>query len=550
MRKIDLFIILFLIILSVFTLKDLFKPNFYTSHDGIHQVVRLYYFDQAIRDGQIPPRWAGGLLNGFGYPLFAFSYHLPWFIAEPIYLSGFTIFESIKLTFLIGFILSGITMYFFQKELFGRLGAFVGTIIYLYAPYRFSNIFVRAAIGDATSFIFPPLLFLSIFRLKVAGKIIWKWIIIGAINLAGILLSHAFVFLFFFLSVGLYIFYSLLFIRKKIIFMISSTLIVILAFGLSSYYLLPSLTERNLTKFSEIMGSAFIGNTFLSFKDLLYSSWGYGMMRASEGGMSFQLGIAQWLVVGIAILLIIFLVLQKKSKDSTKSILREAIFYLLLFLGSLIIMFPISLPFWKVLQNITVVDFTWRVLPVSVFAVSVLAGFVISKIKFPYLVALFIIILTFYSNRNHLRINQILDWQLPFYLQLEKTTNSYDEYTPKWVRNEMVEKPRQKVEFLDGSAEINIIKNKSNYLDFELNTKEKGKVRINTVYYPGWQIQVNNRPVIIDYNQNGLMEFAVDKGRSKIIVKLTETSLRLVSDILTLVTLGFIVFIIIKTKKV
>ena len=137
MRKIDLFIIIFLIILSVFTLKDLFKPNFYTSHDGIHQVVRLYYFDQAIRDGQIPPRWAGGLLNGFGYPLFAFSYHLPWFIAEPIYLSGFTIFESIKLTFLIGFILSGITMYFFQKELFGRLGAFVGTIIYLYAPYRF-----------------------------------------------------------------------------------------------------------------------------------------------------------------------------------------------------------------------------------------------------------------------------------------------------------------------------------------------------------------------------------------------------------------------------
>ena len=88
MKKIDWLIIFLITVLSVFVLKDLFKPYFYTSHDGIHQVVRLYYFDQALRDGQIPPRWAGGLLNGFGYPLFIFSYHLPWLMAEIPYIFG------------------------------------------------------------------------------------------------------------------------------------------------------------------------------------------------------------------------------------------------------------------------------------------------------------------------------------------------------------------------------------------------------------------------------------------------------------------------------
>src|SRR4030042_3352281 len=149
MKKIDWVIIVLLIVVSFITLKDLFQPGFYTSHDGTHQVVRLYYFDKLIREGQIPPRWVGDLLNGYGYPLFIFSYQLPWLLAEPLHLLGFSIFDSIKLTFVIGFALSGITMYLFQKHIFGRVPAVVGTVIYLFAPYRFSNIFVRAAIGDA-----------------------------------------------------------------------------------------------------------------------------------------------------------------------------------------------------------------------------------------------------------------------------------------------------------------------------------------------------------------------------------------------------------------
>ena len=176
MKKIDWVIILFLILISVIALRELFQSNFYTSHDGTHQVVRLYYFDKLIKEGQIPPRWVGDLMNGFGYPLFIFSYQMPWLIAEPIHLLGTSVFDSIKITFLLTYIFSGIAMYIFLTRIFGRWEAVAGTIIYLFAPYRFSNIFVRGAIGDATSFVFPPITFLSIYSLCVLRKISWRWI--------------------------------------------------------------------------------------------------------------------------------------------------------------------------------------------------------------------------------------------------------------------------------------------------------------------------------------------------------------------------------------
>lgn len=551
MKKLDWLIISFIILTSIYTLKDLFKPGFYTSHDGPNQVVRLYYFDQLIKDGQIPPRYVGELFNGFGYPLFSFSYQFPWFIAEPFKILGFSILDSIKAAFLLGYIFSGLTIYLFLKEIFGRIPAVTGTFIYLFAPDRFLNIYVRAAAGDATSFIFPPLIFLAIYKVADQNNINWKWITIGAISMAGLILSHAMVFMFFYLAIISYVLFSSVFIKFKMKYLINIFLLNLFSYGIAAYYFIPSLIERNITIFSGVMGPALIGNGFASLKNLIYSPWGYGAVNSKEGGMSVQIGLAQIFVFLTSLILVVFVFIRKKSNSENSRIIYNAVFFLWLFLGTIFLILPDSKFIWDLLKNIAAVDFTWRMLPVVVFSASVLAAFTVRTFKkYRILVSLIIILLALYSNRNHLRINQSLDWPAEFYLNLVTTSNLADEYTPVWARRDLMkQKVKNKVEFTDNKADILVLENKSNYLKASVNALDRGLVKINTVYYPGWSVFVDGVKVKLNYESSGFMEIPLEKGIYKVEAKFTETPLRLFSDFLSVASIGFLAIMVKKQKK-
>lgn len=535
MKKIDWLIIFSIILISIVVLKDLFKPGMYTSHDGIHQIVRFFYFDQALRDGQIPPRWAQGLMNGFGYPLFIFSYHLPWYIAEFFRILGSSIIDSVKMTFLAGFALSGITMFLMQRDLFGRLAAVAGTGLYLFAPYRFSNIFVRAAIGDATTFIFAPLVFWAVWKLKSGWS--WKWVSVGSMGIAGLLLSHAMVATLFLAIFVIYIISSLVWVKNKFDYLKNCIMTFILGFGISAYYFIPSFFERGNTMFQNLMSQIFTGAYFPSFSDLIYSKWGYGVFHAKEGAMSVQLGLVQWAVVVLTIFVILRKMLNKKLAKNQKVIVNLGKILLITFFISIIMMLSVSSPVWKPFNQIVFIDFPWRMLAVSTFLVSVCTGLLVSMAgKFKTVLAVILIFSAIYFNRNHLRINEILPWDLSFILKLEKTTNSFDEYTPKWVRPDLLKEKVPKVELSDLKSKINISKNTSNKLDLEVNSPSGGKIFINTIYYPGWEATINGVNTKINFD-NGLIKLPLEKGDSIVKLHFHETTLRFFSDILSIISI-------------
>ncbi len=535
MKKIDWLIIVSIIFVSIIVLKDLFKPGMYTSHDGIHQIVRFYYFDQALRDGQIPPRWAQGLMNGFGYPLFIFSYHLPWFIAEFMRVLGSSIIDSVKMTFLVGFALSGITMYFLQKDLFGRLAAVVGTGLYLFAPYRFSNIFVRAAIGDATAFMFAPLVFWAVWKLKNGWN--WKWVSVGSIGTAGLILSHAMVATLFLTIFAIYIIFSLVWVKNKFNYLKCCSITFLLGLGISAYYFIPSIVERGNTQFQNLMSQIFVGAYFPSISDLIYSKWGYGVFHSKEGAMSVQLGIVQWVIVLFTILVVFRQIQNKNLTKHEKEINNLGKILLFMFFLSIFMMLSVSLPLWKTFSQIVFIDFPWRFLAVSTFLVSICAGLLISASgKFKTVLAVVFIFSAIYFNRNHLHINQILPWDLSFMLKLEKTTNSFDEYTPKWVKSELVKENTSRVELSDLKSKFNINQNTTNKLNLSINSPAGGNLYINTIYYPGWEATINGVKSKINYD-NGLIKLPLEKGDSIVKLHFYETSLRLFSDILSIISL-------------
>ena len=74
-------------------------PGVFASHDGTSHLVRLAQYLPLLADGQFPPRFATILLGHLGYPIFIFSYHLPFMLGSLFSGLGFNLTNSLKLVF-------------------------------------------------------------------------------------------------------------------------------------------------------------------------------------------------------------------------------------------------------------------------------------------------------------------------------------------------------------------------------------------------------------------------------------------------------------------
>jgi len=198
------FLVLVIILVGIFASRSLFLPGFYSSHDGISHVIRLVKFHEGLMDGQIIPRWSKGLAFGLGSPVLLFYGQLPYLVGLIPKLLGFSYSSSIEIVFSLSLIISGITFYLWAKEISSKNAALIGSILYIYAPYRFLDIYVRGAYPESFAFIFPPLMLLSLYKIFYRSK--KKGFVLAVLSLSGIILSHNVMALFF---VPIYILYSL-----------------------------------------------------------------------------------------------------------------------------------------------------------------------------------------------------------------------------------------------------------------------------------------------------------------------------------------------------
>jgi len=541
-----IFFLILLIIFGLIGIKALFHQGFYTSHDGEHQVLRLNYFHQALLDGQFPPRWAGLADNGYGYPLFVFSYQSPWFLGLPLISVGFSLTDSIKILFIIGYILSGLVMYLWIKEMLSQKAGFIAAFLYMWAPYRFLNIFVRGSLGESLVYLFLPLIFWGIWKIG-NNKNILLGILLTAVGISGLILSHLIMLIVFSFPIFLWTFFII--IKSKNRFLTAKKILtsIILGLGLSSYYLLPAIIEKKFTVANQLLRSHFQEH-FVTINQLIYSKWGYGFdfQNTIRDEMSFQIGIVQWLV--ILFLLLIFMVGLIKNKK----IDFNAFFILIIFLFSVIMMLSISFPIWDIVVKFTYFDFPWRFLGVAIFAGSLASAYLVYKIPKLSLIIIFcIIIIALYTNRNHLNVNQYTYFDDKYYKSLFNTTNSYNEYRPRSADDQYIKQKRDRFE--ENKKELIIEKyiSKSNLLavDGEVINVKNSTARININYYPGWNIILNNSKQNLSTPQ-GVMEVTIPKGKFSLQIRFTDTPTRKLSSLLTIVSIGFLIYIIYFILKV
>ena len=473
--------IIFIIIIGIWGAKALFHPGFYSSHDGEHQLARQYIFDQGLKDGQIPVRFSRQLYNGYGYPLFMFTYRLPFYAGEVFRLAGFSFVDSVKTVFLIAYILSGLTMFWFARR-WGNFAGVIAAILYMWAPYRFSVMFVRAALGEHTAAVFVPLLFGSI----SSGKKVKINVVSGVVAIAGLFLSHAMmaqIVLLMFIpwAVG-----NWWLSKEKKYFVRRLVLMLLLGVGLAAYYLVPAAAYRGLT---QKLNPNYFSDHFVTLRQLVYSPWGYtfSMKGTENDGMSFQIGIAQWLIVGLAIFVCLKRILLAVRQGESLKETSGALVMVLIFFLSIFLMTERSAFVWNWWKNYINIDMPWRFLLMTTFASSSLAGisYKIYKNYNSYIVYLMMILLVglaVYTNRNHLRVNEYFDYSDSRLAEYRGTSNSDNEYRPKWDDGGIANTISKEAVISQGSGDLTVIRSKSNLLELGVRADENIRLDINIFY--------------------------------------------------------------------
>lgn len=153
--------IIILLIASFFICIPLLSKNINIAYDdGIQHITRLMGTYQSLQEKQIFPVIMSNFCNGFGYSWNLFYSPITAYLPLIFKIVGASFVNCIKIFMFFVTFLSGITMYFFTKEVTkNKKISLIAGILYIFAPYRFTDMYIRNALAELTSFIFIPIIF-------------------------------------------------------------------------------------------------------------------------------------------------------------------------------------------------------------------------------------------------------------------------------------------------------------------------------------------------------------------------------------------------------
>ena len=526
-------------LISFFAILDLFKQGLPLTHDGQDHVARIANFYQNLIEGNIIPRWAGNLNWGYGHPILEFLYPLPSYIASFFHFLGFGLVNSVKIVFGLGMILSGLFMYSWLSQFLRKSAAFVGAILYVYAPYRFVDLYVRGAIGEHMAFVFLPLVLFFLY--KISQRLSAVYIVGGSFSLAGLVLSHNAISLMFLPIVFLYALFMVFFSKRRVTLTFHYLATLILGFGLSSFFWIPAFIEGKYT-LRDIVTDSDYSTRFVAFKDFIYGKWSFG----GTVQLSKQVGVVQWFSV-IASFFVAFYLFNKKNKLWIMVASAFLIFWLTIFL-----MTSSSIFLWEKVSLLQKFQFPWRFLSVSVFASSVLAAFFVNSIpKNPKKLRIFcvviILLLVMFFNKSYWHAQDFLQKPEKFFTGIYNSTTDTGESAPIWSVRFMEKRPQSRIEVVRGSADIGVVYRTMTTREYLIRAYENTRILENTLYFPGWTVFVDSKPVNIEFqdqNFRGLITFNVEKGNHVVNIIYQETKLRFFANLVSLISL-FSIFVII-----
>ena len=556
--KANIFTIAIILFFSILVSLPLLKPGLHLIHDDQH-IARLYLFDQVLKAGQFPVRWVNGLGFNFGYPLFVFYPPLVYILGEIYHLIGFGFTDSVKLVFFSSILFSGLAMYIFVRELWGKFPALISALFYLLVPYRALDVYVRGALAESFSFVWLPLIFWSYYKLFYTRKVIY--IYLSGIFLALLMITHNLIFLPFMLILPIYLIFLVLISKEKLLTINYLLLTIALAIGLSAFFWIPALLEKKFTIVDEMLLTN-LSNYKIHFvypQQLWNWTWGFG--GSAEGlrdGISFKIGKLHILVSVAALAVAIGYMIRKFNVGKfTVHSSQFTVMFFLLFVFSAFMTTFYSKFIWEIIKPLGYLQFPWRYLTFTALFSSILAGAFIYLLRLTILrlvmgsiliISLLIPNLKLFQPQNFrpnltdeiATSNEVINWDvsrtsfeyIPMGVELIK-----DERNVNMLNISKSDIPKEKITILQGEAQINTVREQPHKVEIQVDSAAGVNLQANLFNFPGWQVKIDDEQVKVeDDNRLKLINFKVPSGIHNVEIEFGNTNVRLFANLFSLLS--------------
>jgi hypothetical protein len=346
-------LLVLVLVLTIPTFLRMMPYGIYSMQD--FHFFRLFEFDKCVKELQIPCRWAADAGLGYGEPLFNFYGQLPYAVGEIYHLLGGSVVDSLKFLFILSLVGSAVSMFFLAKKVWkNNYSALISSLLYLYAPYRAVDVWVRGALPEALAFVLFPLILLSVEK----KSLVWFTVLLSAL-----LLTHNLSLVMFLPILVFWLIY-----RKFWKGFLGGVLSVLV----SAFYILPVIFESKYVGLGSTTTGYFDFRAhFVTLYQIFISRfWGYGGSTwGSEDGLSVSIGQIQWILP----IIISFFVILKKKISSNKDFLILAIFGLFY----IFLTHNKSTFIWTTISGLSYIQFPWRFLGMATFCLALASGAIV-----------------------------------------------------------------------------------------------------------------------------------------------------------------------------
>ncbi len=526
----------FVIIAALITIPSFYRmlrPGIYSMQD--FQLFRLFEFDKCVKDFQIPCRWTPDAGLGYGEPVFNFYGQVPFVIGEAFHFLGFNIINSFKLVFISSLAGSALTMFFLAKKLWkNNFAALISSAVYVYAPYRALDVWVRGVPNESLGFVIFPLLFLSLENYIEKERV--SSLISFSLLLSLLVLTHNLSVILFLPVLVIWTFYRL-FTKKKWKLLVGISGGILLTFLVSSFYLLPVIFEAKYVDIqSTISGYFDFRGHFAALYQLLISRfWGYGgSVFGPEDGLSLSVGHLQWI---LPMIVLVTILIKKKFGEY-----KDVIIFVLLGWFLLLLTHNKSTFFWEITPAMAYIQFPWRFLGPATFSFALASGVVANLYKNQKLF-LSVVIISAAILLNFSFFKEDI-WY--------KVTDSYFTGGEEWNRQRAASIGDFWPKFggvipaspaSENPQDGRLITKKTNLFSYNLNTKDKKEVELPVNYFPGWQAKVNGKDYKIYPGKTGLITLIFPGGEGRVDLIFKDTPIRILGNIISLIGVLTILFL-------